>query len=684
MRGNQTLRRLGKWFAVLSLVGLVIIDSNAQAGAAEVDAITDVTVLTSQASIFAEVEFRVDWTVPNGSVGGDFFTLDLPPALNIPDGLLLDFADPSGAVLAVATASNGVITFTLTSEVDGQNNISGSVAIASSITRNEVDEGTVQELIFSTPSGDFVESVEIIPAPPSREAWKFLFILDEPSARGNDLVGGVNTRVVTADDVGETVILIDTPGDGFAIDCASAVLSVRDAVTTGVVSTPATGTFTESCSPETSRVEFVVTPQMIGRQVRYQSQFAITNPTQNRFENEGSFEIGGELTPLVGTDRFFGADGEADGDVFDLALIKQLDDGANIKAVAPGDTASFTLTVENQGDFPTANIILTDYIPDGLTLNDTNWTANPDGTASLNTPIPTLDVGATTTVDITFTVDPDADGILSNYAEISEATGLDGEGFVDLDSTPDTTNDDLFVTDDDISGNARGGGDEDDHDRAQLDVVAPPPPTTTTVPPTTTTTVAPTTTTVPSTTTTTTVPPTTTTTTTTTVTPTTTTVPPTTTTTVPPTATTTTTVAPTTTTEPPTTTTVAPTTTTVAPTTTTTAAPTATTEPPTTTTAVPGTVPPIFGPPPPALAFTGLGTVGWFARIALLTMGAGWTLRRFAGFLAPKTQDMQLSSTAAGAEGILQLDSAQATAAQARSQRARALLPEAASPRDTA
>ena len=50
----------------------------------------------------------------------------------------------------------------------------------------------------------------------------------------------------------------------------------------------------------------------------------------------------------------------------------------------------------------------------------------------------------------------------------------------------------------------------------------------------------------------------------------------------------------------------------------------------------------------------------------------------------PKTQDMQLSSTAAGAEGILQLDSAQATAAQARSQRARALLPEAASPRDTA
>ena len=639
MRWNQTLRRLGKWFVVLSLVGLVIIDSNAQAGAAEVDAITNVTVITEETSIFAEVEFQVDWAVPNGSTGGDFFSLELPSALNMPDGFILDFTDPSGAVLAVATANNGVITFTLTSEADGRNNIAGSVVLASSVERDEVEEGTVQELIFSTPEGDFVDSVDIIPSPASQEPWKFLFILDEPSARGNELVGGVNTRVLIADDVGKTVTLIDNPGEGFEIDCASTDLSVRDAATTGVVFTPAPGDFTETCTPATSQVVFVVSPQMVNRQVRYQAQFAITDPTRNRFTNEGSFQIGDEFTPLTATDRFFGADGEADGDVFDLALVKQLDDGSNIRTVAPGDIATFTLTVENQGAFDTTNITLTDYIPDGLTLNDTSWTANPDGTASLNTPIPALAVGETATVNITFSVDPDAEGTLLNFAEISQASDLDGEGFVDLDSTPDTSNDDLFVTDDDISGNARRGDDEDDHDRAQLDVVAPPPPTTTTVPPTTTTTVAPTTTTVP-----------------------------------PTTTTTTTTVAPTTTTVPPTTTT----------TTTTTVAPTTTTEPPTTTTAVPDTAPPFFGPPPPALAFTGLGTVGWFARIALLAMGAGWTLRRFAGFLAPKTQDMQLSSTAAGAEGILQLDSAHATSAQARSQRARALLPEASSPPDTA
>lgn len=47
-----------------------------------------------------------------------------------------------------------------------------------------------------------------------------------------------------------------------------------------------------------------------------------------------------------------------------------------------GDPVIFTITVYNQGTVTAQNIELTDYIPNGLTLNDGDWTNNGDGTAS--------------------------------------------------------------------------------------------------------------------------------------------------------------------------------------------------------------------------------------------------------------------------------------------------------------
>ena len=535
MHDSEDLKLVGKWILALAICVLAVVDTTSQAGAAEVDAIANVTVTTPATTIFGEVEFRVDWTIPSGSAGGDFFSLQLPPALDIPDGFVLDFADPSGIVFVVATATDDILTFTLTSEVETRNSVGGSVTLASGIRAGQVVEGTDHEMVFLTTDAVFTDFVEILVSDPGPEAWKFLFILDEPTDRGNEVVGGVSTRVLTADDVGTVVTIVDSPNEGISIDCSTARLTIRDVANRVIVSTLGSGTFTETCSTTTSQVEFVVTPDMVGHQVRYQAQFTVTNPTQNEFTNTGSVAIDGEVAELIADDRFFGAEGAVSVDVFDLALIKQLDDRTNIRTVSPGDTTTFTFTITNQGAFDTANIIVIDYIPAGLTLDDSDWILNPDGTATLNNPIPTLAVGASATVDITFIVDDDATGLLDNYAEISEATDLDGNGFVDLDSTPDAINDDVFLTDDDVTSNARLGEDEDDHDRAQLEVLPPVPPTTTTVPTTTTT--------VPSTTTT--VPPTTTTTTTTTVPPATTTVPP-----------TTTTVPSTTTTVPPTTTTV--------------------------------------------------------------------------------------------------------------------------------
>ena len=155
--------------------------------------------------------------------------------------------------------------------------------------------------------------------------------------------------------------------------------------------------------------------------------------------------------------------------IFDLALLKQLADGTNLAVVAPGDSVTFTLTVQNQGTVGATNIGLVDFVPAGLTLADAAWVDNGDGTASLATPIASLAAGASATVDISFTVDADASGTIDNFAAISEAFDEAGLPGVDIDSIAGSSSD-TFTGDDVIAESGLTGGDEDDHDRAQLTI----------------------------------------------------------------------------------------------------------------------------------------------------------------------------------------------------------------------
>ena len=58
--------------------------------------------------------------------------------------------------------------------------------------------------------------------------------------------------------------------------------------------------------------------------------------------------------------------------VYDLALTKKLNDGN--KTYKLWDTVVYKITIYNQGNLTAKNIEITDYIPDGLILNDDNWT----------------------------------------------------------------------------------------------------------------------------------------------------------------------------------------------------------------------------------------------------------------------------------------------------------------------
>ncbi|MCB0611567.1 MAG: DUF11 domain-containing protein, partial [Lewinella sp.] len=158
--------------------------------------------------------------------------------------------------------------------------------------------------------------------------------------------------------------------------------------------------------------------------------------------------------------------------VFDLALRKTV---LTAGPFTPGSNVTFRITLFNQGTLDATGIQVSDYIPAGLILSDAGWIA-AGGVATLNTPVPFLAAGATTQVEITFTIDDNYLGtVIRNWAEISSASNV--LNLPDVDSTPDGTNfnqpDETNDMDDDdvINEDGKNGGDEDDHDPAQISVV---------------------------------------------------------------------------------------------------------------------------------------------------------------------------------------------------------------------
>lgn len=139
---------------------------------------------------------------------------------------------------------------------------------------------------------------------------------------------------------------------------------------------------------------------------------------------------------------------------FDLALSKSLNTSATPGPFEPGDAVTFNISVTNQGSITAQNIQLREYIPSGLTLIDSDWTA-VGSVAELNVPVPSLAPGATTTLSVDFEINASFAGTsLTNFAEVGSA--FNTLGLDDQDSTP---------------GNGSMGSNEDDYDGATISVL---------------------------------------------------------------------------------------------------------------------------------------------------------------------------------------------------------------------
>ena len=162
--------------------------------------------------------------------------------------------------------------------------------------------------------------------------------------------------------------------------------------------------------------------------------------------------------------------------IYDLALVKVLDSETTPEPYIPGADVAFIITVTNQGTLDAADIEITDYLPAGLTLTDSNWTDNGNGTATY-THSPVLQPGESVDISINFTVAGTVFTTITNRAEISDDDAQETYGMDDIDSTPDadTTNDNQPTTpyndpsDDETREDGKNGGDEDDHDLASLE-----------------------------------------------------------------------------------------------------------------------------------------------------------------------------------------------------------------------
>jgi uncharacterized repeat protein (TIGR01451 family) len=174
---------------------------------------------------------------------------------------------------------------------------------------------------------------------------------------------------------------------------------------------------------------------------------------------------------------------------FDLALTKMLAPGQS-PTVIPGEDVTFIITIYNQGNVAANNIVIEDYPPTGMMLNDGDW--NLDNTITLSAPM-NLPAGGLTmangpaTIEVTYTVDVGVAATITlvNQAEITSAlnvvTGItqtgDADSFYDNDATNNPGGLVDSPADNEIMGNGTGMlgdndpvGDADNADPASLTV----------------------------------------------------------------------------------------------------------------------------------------------------------------------------------------------------------------------
>ncbi|MDA7502178.1 hypothetical protein N8482_02785, partial [Chitinophagales bacterium] len=149
---------------------------------------------------------------------------------------------------------------------------------------------------------------------------------------------------------------------------------------------------------------------------------------------------------------------------YDLALIKT----ASSATVLPGGTVTYTITVANQGNVPSNDFAVRDYIPAGMSIVSQTGPSYVLGTSgNANWTVDNLAAGSQTSWELVLQVDDATEAPFLNLVEVTSDSSSD-YNTTDDDSTPDDDPlGDAYDDHDDISLD-NPPNDEDDHDGEEV------------------------------------------------------------------------------------------------------------------------------------------------------------------------------------------------------------------------
>jgi len=402
----------------------------------------------------------------------------VPPGLIVNDPLWVPNNIPGGITsrqipgpLVPGAQTTIQITFTIDPQINGPISITNHAEIASAtdgdgIVRDDIDsdadfiESNDEETDDVTDNSNGDED-DADPAPVDVTIFDLALVKDlsattpGPFTPG-DMVTFVHTIENQGSVVAQNITITDTPPAG---------LILADAAWSGPAGGPYSYLYSGPLSPglsDTVTITFQIDPAIT-------TALTLENTSEIASAEDGD---GNPRDDDVDSTEGDGSDDEDDDDpeqieveIFDLALDKVLNETATPGPYSPGDPVTFTITVYNQGTMTAQNIEVTDYIPSGLTLADPAWSLSAGNTAVTTIAGP-LAPGASTSVDIVFTIDSGVSGNLQNFSEISGAENENGDPEEDIDSTADGQNGNDGPYEDNFTDGTNG--DEDDHDPADV------------------------------------------------------------------------------------------------------------------------------------------------------------------------------------------------------------------------
>ncbi|HEX2705605.1 MAG TPA: SdrD B-like domain-containing protein, partial [Candidatus Lustribacter sp.] len=275
----------------------------APSSAAQLDAaITTVSIREESSGLFDRLHVDLAWQVPDGSHAGDTFRLTLPSSLRMRATVSFDLTDPTDAVVAHAHASGSTAVFTLTEYAEAHVGVEGTAWFEVNWNSQVLDPGTKQTVAITVAGSTFTDTVDIDPRPTNAEPLKKMSWVDDDEVRlGWSIVAGL----VTPDQVGSTLVLTETAGDGQAVDCSTVHVifgSYRDkgTITNGATYPRATWT-SSSCSVAAASVRLTVPASAVGKTMLLTGRSDVTDPKQTKFRNTGKVVIDGKGTPVSTT-----------------------------------------------------------------------------------------------------------------------------------------------------------------------------------------------------------------------------------------------------------------------------------------------------------------------------------------------------------------------------------------------